>query len=178
MTKRVGEKVPAAAARPSETRLAWPTTAGPVVAASTTITHVMGAGQTPDRRERLVSGYARFASTHQPEDEWVLETIDDDFRAHAQPIEIADLIVEIVDRLPNDTPALRYVGAGLLEDLLFDAEPATIQHVADAAERNPNLRSALAVVYPVKYGQAGYEELQDLVRAEIGQLKDTRLKGH
>lgn len=133
---------------------------------------------TPDARERLVSTYARFASTHMPEDEWVLEAIDDDFRAHAKPMEIAELVFEIVDRLPDDTLALRYVGAGLLEDVLFEADPELIQHVARTAATDASLRLALAVVYSVKYCDPGYQELHDLVRAEIAQLPDTRLKGH
>jgi hypothetical protein len=122
-----------------------------------------------DDRGKLVAAYARLAVAHGAEDEWAWGAMHDHIWWKTAPEQMLEVVIEVVNRLPGNVGALGYVGAGPLEDLLGGYD-TVMRRAAEEAATNPDFRSALAVVYGVRYAASGYEQLHDLVRTEIDRL--------
>jgi hypothetical protein len=105
----------------------------------------------------------------EPEDFWASVAMNDHIWRHTDPEEMIEVVIDVVNQLHGNGLALGYVGAGPLEDLL-GGHDAVMRRAADEALTNADFRSALAVVYGVRYRDPGYEHLHHLVRAEIGKL--------
>jgi hypothetical protein len=124
---------------------------------------LMRAEQTSATREGLIAAYLALREKSGPEHEelfWAHEAVDDVVRN--SPSEGWALTRELIEAAVDD-PALMYVAAGPLEDLLKKHGEHIIDDVITAARRDAKVRRALA-------GAWGRSSMNPRVAAEIERI--------
>jgi hypothetical protein len=76
---------------------------------------------------------------------WAWEEVED--RVRSEPEEMVAVLVAIADAAPDD-PALEYLGAGPVEDLIVHrGSDVVIDRIEGAASRSENFRKALSCAW-------------------------------
>jgi len=116
------------------------------------------------QRGQVIDAYVQWLQSRDPDSEWAWEALHDAVWFEGPPVDLLEIVIEIANRVGEQTAALQSLGAGPLEDLL-GGDKEVMERAVREAHSNPAFRIAAATVYGVRGREPGYEKLADAIEA-------------